>query len=81
MRGKPSVVVRTGKLEVALARRAGPRQPSVKLSVFSDEEIDELAALAAKAEAAGGTPEWTADELAVFSRLEEKLAVAMGAPR
>ena len=81
MRGKPSVLIRTSKLEVALARRAGPRRPHLDLSVFSDEEIDELAALAERVEAAGGTPAWTADELAVFSHLEAKIAVAKGGRR
>ena len=81
MRGQPSVLLRTSKLEAALARRAGPRHPRLDLSVFSDEEIDELAALAAKVGGAGGTPEWTVDDLAVLARLEAKLVVARGGRR
>lgn len=72
------MVVRTSKLEAALARRAGTPRSRVDLSAFSDEEIDELAALAERVEAAGGEPAWTENELAVLSRLEAKLAAARG---
>ena len=81
MRGRPSVVVRAAKLEVALAHRAVSRRSRIDLSVFDDEEIDELAALAEQVVAAGQEPEWTPDELAVLTRLEAKLAAATEATR
>lgn len=79
MRGKPSVFVRAGKLEAVLARRAGPRRPHYDLSVFDDAELEDLAALAAKVEAAGEEPAWTEEDLAVLTRLDPKLVVARGA--
>lgn len=81
MRGKPSLVVRAGKLEAALARRAGRRRPRYDLSVFDDEELEDLAVLAEKVEAAGGEPAWTEEDLAVLSRLEPKLVAARGTRR
>ena len=79
MRGRASVLARAGRLEEALARRPRPTRPRSDFSALDDRELDELAVLAEKAEAAGGHPEWTAAELAVLNRLEAKLAAAQGA--
>jgi hypothetical protein len=79
MRGRPSVVVRTDKLEVVLARRRVPHRPRYDFSTFADEELEDLAVLAEKIESACGEPAWTADDRAVLTRLEGKLVAAMGA--
>jgi hypothetical protein len=73
MRGRPSVFVRTGKLEVALARRTVPRRVRYDFSAFADQELEALAALAEQVEAGGGEPAWTEADLAVLYRLEAKL--------
>jgi hypothetical protein len=81
VRGRPSVFIRAGKLEAALARRSVPRRPHYDFSAFDDQELEDLAVLAEKAEAAGGEPAWTKADLAVLSRLEAQLIGARGATR
>ncbi len=60
------------------ASRPHPKRPRYDFSAFDDRELDELAVLAEKSEAAGGDPDWTAEEAAVLARLEAKLAAAKG---
>jgi hypothetical protein len=79
VRGRVSVFVRAGKLEAALTHRPAPRRPRYDFSAFADEELEELAILAARVEAAGGEPAWTDADLVVLSRLEPKLRAATGA--
>jgi hypothetical protein len=81
VRGKPSVFVRAGKLEAMLAQRFVPRRPRYDFSAFADEELEELAILAERTEAAGGQPAWTDADLAVLNRLEAKLRATTGATR
>ena len=78
MRGRASVFARAGRLEESLARRPRPPRPRHDFSALDDRELDDLASLAEKAEAAGGNPDWTAEELAVLERLGAKLAAAVG---
>ena len=73
MRGKPSVFVRAGKLEVALAHRPALRRPRHDFSAFADEELEALAALVERAETADGERAWTEADLVVLHRLEAKL--------
>ena len=74
MRGRPSVWRRAGALEAARARRGATEQTRYDFSALDDRELEELALLAEKAEAAGGAPDWNEAELAVLARLEAKLA-------
>jgi hypothetical protein len=74
VRGRPSVWRRAGALEEARARRGAAGRPRYDFSALADDEVEALAALTEKAEAAGGEPEWTAEDLAVLARLEAKLA-------
>jgi hypothetical protein len=67
---------RAGALEAARGRRAAPERPRYDFSALDGREMEELATLAEKAEAAGGEPDWTAEDLAALARLEEKLAAA-----
>ena len=78
MRGRRGVVVRAGKLEVARARGPVSRRSHYDFSAFDDRELEELAVLAEKAEAAAGEPAWIAAEMATLDRLEAKLAAATG---
>jgi hypothetical protein len=64
---------RAGALEAARARRPAPRR-RYDFSAFDDRELEALAALAERAEAADGAPNWTEAELATLARLEAKLA-------
>jgi hypothetical protein len=50
-----------------------PAPAAYEISAFADEELEELAALAETAAAAGGEPAWSEAELAV---LEAKLTAA-----
>ena len=81
MRGRRSVFVRAGELEAALERRSVPRRPRYDFSAFDDQELEDLTTLAEKVEAAGGEPAWTEEDRAVLSRLDDKLAAAVGARR
>jgi hypothetical protein len=72
------VFFRAGKLEAALARRPAPRRPRYDFSTFDDQELEDLAALAEKVGVIEGEPVWTEDDLAVLSRLDDKLIAAMG---
>ena len=73
--------VRAGKLEAALAPHPTPRRHRYDFSAFADEELEALAILAEKAEAAGGEPAWTDADLVVLNRLEAKLSAATGDTR
>jgi hypothetical protein len=81
VRGRASVFVRAGRLEVTLARHPAAGRPRYDFSAFTDAELEELAILAARAEAAGGEPTWTEAETVVLNRLEAKLRAATGDTR
>lgn len=82
MRGKLSVLLRTGKLEAALARRPARRRSRWNLAALSDAELEALLPLSEKqvaAEAGGTEPEWIPDEISLMERLWAKQAGA-GSP-
>jgi hypothetical protein len=66
---------------MALTRRPASRRPRYDFSAFADEELEALAILAERAEAAGGEPAWTDADLVMLNRLEAKLRNATGATR
>jgi hypothetical protein len=65
---------RLGKLE-GMSRAVVDRRSEWDLSLLSDDELEELAGLAGKAEEAnrvGAAVDWTADEVAALTRLGNK---------
>ncbi len=78
MRGRRSVFLRAGTLEALLVRRCLPVRSRYDFTALSDEELEELAALAEQAEGWNGTPDWTPDDLATLERLGTKVVVVGG---
>ena len=73
--GRVSVLIRAGKLAAARASRPVPRRSHYDFSAFDDQELDELAALADIAEAAGGAPVWTEAEVDSEAVMREAEAI------
>ncbi len=81
MRGKPSLTLRAGRLEAALARRPVRRDSPWNLGALSDADLEALLPLAeeqAAATAAGTEPAWTTEDVALMERLWAEQAGGAG---